>query len=292
MKKIIFAIMLLTISLSSFAAPSFNTKIPQPDYISNDWDGDGISNSEDPDDDNDGINDADDSMKFGQAGRNSTPDVIVHSFFANKISYLPGEKLRLTWYVDNIRSLNLYNKTSNIHLGDMKNNSSIEVSPSSDVIYEIDAETSKHQLRVYVYQENNRNCSNWSPEASTITNGQSFIQTRNCNINYSSEEPNVITENVNENKSEIGLLVSKECHTMEKWSYVWQAVEDRYNRIFDIRLYWKGVGLVHRLTKYGKNYTNKYFDVDGFRYSIGEFDYTYRKRSADDHFYGICREPI
>jgi hypothetical protein len=29
--------MLLTISLSYFTAPIFNTKIPQPNYISNDW---------------------------------------------------------------------------------------------------------------------------------------------------------------------------------------------------------------------------------------------------------------
>jgi hypothetical protein len=51
MKKIISTMMLLTISLSSFAEGIYKTKIPQLDYISNDWDGDRIINSEDTDDD-------------------------------------------------------------------------------------------------------------------------------------------------------------------------------------------------------------------------------------------------
>lgn len=43
MKKIISIILLSTISIGSFSEGVFNMQIPQPDYISNDWDGDGSS---------------------------------------------------------------------------------------------------------------------------------------------------------------------------------------------------------------------------------------------------------
>jgi hypothetical protein len=67
MKKINIAIVLTTISIGSFAEPTFNTKIPQPDFISVDWDGDGINNKDDTDDDNDGIDDNVDSNQFDRA---------------------------------------------------------------------------------------------------------------------------------------------------------------------------------------------------------------------------------
>jgi hypothetical protein len=65
MKKIIAITILATISLSSFAAVTFSVKIPQPDFISNDWDGDNIPNIDDTDDDNDGVDDVNDSTPFG-----------------------------------------------------------------------------------------------------------------------------------------------------------------------------------------------------------------------------------
>lgn len=65
MKKIISIILLSTISLGSFAEGIFNMQIPQPDFVSNDWDGDKIPNIDDPDDDNDGVDDVDDSTPFG-----------------------------------------------------------------------------------------------------------------------------------------------------------------------------------------------------------------------------------
>jgi alpha-tubulin suppressor-like RCC1 family protein len=75
MKKIISIILLSTLSLGSFAEGIFNTKIPQPDYVSNDWDG--LNNTDDPDDDNDGINDVDDSTQFGGQSGAFTPPPIV-----------------------------------------------------------------------------------------------------------------------------------------------------------------------------------------------------------------------
>jgi alpha-tubulin suppressor-like RCC1 family protein len=73
MKKIITIIILSIMSVNSFAEPIFNTKIPQPDYISNDWDGDGIINADDDDDDNDDILDINDSHPFGgKPGRSAS----------------------------------------------------------------------------------------------------------------------------------------------------------------------------------------------------------------------------
>jgi hypothetical protein len=78
MKKLIALITLTTLSLTSFAESTFRTKIPQPDYISNDWDGDRLINSEDLDDDNDGINDVDDSTPFGgKAGAFTPPPILA-----------------------------------------------------------------------------------------------------------------------------------------------------------------------------------------------------------------------
>jgi hypothetical protein len=74
MKKITALIILITLSLNSFAELKFYIKIPQPDYISNDWDGDGISNADDFDDDGDGVNDVDDSTPFGGKSGNAVED--------------------------------------------------------------------------------------------------------------------------------------------------------------------------------------------------------------------------
>lgn len=55
--------------------------MPQPNFISNDWDGDGKINSLDEDDDNDGIDDVDDSTPFrGRPGGESVveEEVVVN----------------------------------------------------------------------------------------------------------------------------------------------------------------------------------------------------------------------
>jgi hypothetical protein len=57
--------MIISISTGVMAQGVFNVSIPQPDYVSNDWDGDGEINSIDTDDDNDGILDINDSTPFG-----------------------------------------------------------------------------------------------------------------------------------------------------------------------------------------------------------------------------------
>jgi hypothetical protein len=86
MKKIILSIIILSISFSAVSQITFNISIPQPDFISNDWDNDGDPNSTDPDDDNDGINDEDDSNPFnisGQSSYSNTAPIAVISVVSN-----------------------------------------------------------------------------------------------------------------------------------------------------------------------------------------------------------------
>jgi hypothetical protein len=70
MKKILTIILSIVFMSSVYASVSgtnqFKYKIPQPDLITNDWDGDGDPNLTDPDDDNDGIPDTEDSIPFGK----------------------------------------------------------------------------------------------------------------------------------------------------------------------------------------------------------------------------------
>lgn len=70
-KNIILCLLISSSSLSALADGVFNMQIPQPDFISNDWDGDGIQNIEDIDDDNDGIDDVNDSSPFDLFGQSS-----------------------------------------------------------------------------------------------------------------------------------------------------------------------------------------------------------------------------
>lgn len=79
MKKIILSIIISSLSLSAFAVGVFNVQIPQPDFVSNDWDGDGIINSLDDNDDNDEYLDVDDSTPFGgtPGGSTTTPTIVT-----------------------------------------------------------------------------------------------------------------------------------------------------------------------------------------------------------------------
>ena len=72
MKKILLSIIISSVSLSALAEVIFNIQIPQPDFVSNDWDGDNIPNIDDPDDDNDGIYDVNDSTPFGNVSESVT----------------------------------------------------------------------------------------------------------------------------------------------------------------------------------------------------------------------------
>ena len=214
MKKIILSITISILGFStlSYADLNFRFSIPQPNFVSNDWDNDGQPNEIDPDDDNDGLNDTEDSIPFGRGGQSSTPDVTVNSFDANKNSYFSGETLTLSWNVDNIRSLNLYDDALlTNHLGDVTNQNSISVSPTGDMTYYLDTETGVSQVSIFEYQETNRSCNAWTPEASTITSGTTFTQTRNCTIDYSSNEPSTTSVSTTESQQALGTLVNMDC---------------------------------------------------------------------------------
>lgn len=101
MKKIIITIMISSISLLSMADSEFRISIPQPDFVSNDWDGDTIPNSIDPDDDNDGIDDEIDSDPFSFNGQNTVALAKIESFSSDSISINLGASVAFDWVVEN-----------------------------------------------------------------------------------------------------------------------------------------------------------------------------------------------
>jgi hypothetical protein len=204
MKKIILSILISTISTASFAVGVFNMTIPQPDFISNDWDNDGITNNLDPDDDNDGDDDDVDSTPFGMVGQNSTPNVTINNFNVDKVSYMESDTLTLSWDIDNIRSLNLYNQSGNEYLGDVTNQNYFNINPVGDVTYMLDTQPEQHFISVYQYYEDSRSCDNWTPEPSSVTKDLVFNQIRNCTIGYSSSEPSSISVVEEESQNSIG----------------------------------------------------------------------------------------
>lgn len=64
MKKIALTIMISFLTTASVAENVFNHQIPQPNLITNDWDGDGLTNDVDTDDDGDNIPDTEDDNPF------------------------------------------------------------------------------------------------------------------------------------------------------------------------------------------------------------------------------------
>jgi hypothetical protein len=289
MKKIILSIIISSISISALAGGVFNMQIPQPDFVSNDWDNDGDPNSTDPDDDNDGINDEIDSFPFGQSGQSSTPNVIVNSFSSDKISYFPNEDITLSWSIDNIRSLNIFDDillTS--HIADVTSQTSIVTSPIGDATYYLDFETGVSSIQVFEYKVDTTVCSDWSPDASTITSGQSFLQTRSCNVLYSSLEPNNNTIQVDESKSEIGTWNGEVCGGSSRtWGY--------YSISGDFvtpAISWNGNWLNNYATTMHKNsfsptdsYENYALILDNYRYWIKD------QKISGRNAWVVCKAP-
>jgi hypothetical protein len=222
MKKILLPIIISSLYNVAIADMTFNMSIPQPDYISNDWDNDGIINSEDNDDDNDGILDENDSNPFDHDGQSSTPNVIVKGFHTNKTSYFIDEDVTLSWNVDNIRSLSLYDDFSLSNLiSDVTDQSSILLNPIGDVTYYLDSETNISELSVYQFHETDKNCELWLPLPSTIGFGEYFDQNRECTLDFSSNEPATRQLTINEIQSSEGTLLDPVVNSFEstKLSY-------------------------------------------------------------------------
>lgn len=207
MIKIILSILISSISIGALASITYNISIPQPDFISSDWDNDGIPNKEDNDDDNDGILDENDESPFDHTGQNSTPDVIVGGFHINKTSYFENEELTLTWNVDNVRSLTLFDNFSLLVDVTDDVDSTFVVSPYGDVIYSLDSETSVSEVSAYQFSETDRNCEAWTPLPSTVTFGEYFDQNRDCVVDFSSNEPSTAQITINEVQPSEGTLL-------------------------------------------------------------------------------------
>lgn len=183
MKIIITITTLLSILTMSVYAESssgvFNFKIPQLDIISNDWDGDGIPNSQDNDDDNDGIDDVDDSLPFGHNGKNSSSLIIFNSFTSDKSDISSGDTINLSWDIDNKQNLNIYTDSNLIELvQDVSDLNSLELSPSETTTYYLDYGAGIADITIEVLQVP-------SAEGSSYTVYTSVLGTSIGNVSFS-----------------------------------------------------------------------------------------------------------
>jgi hypothetical protein len=152
MKKILILVMFSSIASVSFSESRFNFSIPQPDMISNDWDGDGKINSLDEDDDGDGILDINDETPFG-----NPKDVItieeasgIASFASDVSEIFLGQTVNFSWSIDETSNLTLYGG-SLPNLGyDVTGLNSATDSPIGDTTYILYSNTGNKSVDVGV----------------------------------------------------------------------------------------------------------------------------------------------
>jgi hypothetical protein len=196
-------IALLTLSLNSFSEGIFKKKIKFPIKITNDWDSDGVINSNDPDDDNDGINDVNDRKPFGKIIKRERiiEEVYVIGFYTDKESYFKNEDVILSWEIENPRSLNLYSDVNmSVFVEDVTSKNSVVVNPVGDVTYYLDAEKSVSNVSVYEYTLVSKSCALWLPLPVIENAHLAYQQTRLCNLYYSSQEPKNTIETILETR--------------------------------------------------------------------------------------------
>lgn len=139
MKKLITIILFSTLSLSALSQGIFNSQIPQPNFISNDWDGDGNPNTTDPDDDNDGIADEDDSLPFGSNGQSSASPISFLSFNVDKYTIYSCQSAKLTWNVNNSQDMFIYrNGDKSDVVADVTGLTELSVNPTEYTEYYLD----------------------------------------------------------------------------------------------------------------------------------------------------------
>jgi hypothetical protein len=114
MKKKIIKILTIGSLLSAASIVSSDTnfryKIPQPSQITQDYDGDNIPNNYDPDDDNDGIIDENDSTPFGQPNAASSTPLVsgITSFTSDVSTIFAGQTVNFSWSIDKPSNLTLF----------------------------------------------------------------------------------------------------------------------------------------------------------------------------------------
>lgn len=149
-------ISLLTLSMLtaeiSMAGGIFNFPIPQPNKISNDFDGDGQPNTIDPDDDNDGILDEEDSVQFGRerAGESvaENGNSGIDSFSINKETIFNGDPVNLSWSISDLSNLTLFG--GNFNREDVSGTNSITDHPSESTRYQLFTGTGSMHVDVTV----------------------------------------------------------------------------------------------------------------------------------------------
>lgn len=202
MKKSIITATILLVAMSSSALEVYRMKIPNN------------SNMEiKPKENNSNEND-DESIDFGGIGGGSiTPPqptgATINSFTANPVSYFNWENVILSWNVNNAGDLNIYddNLLTN-HIANVSGMSSYSINPTGDNEYYLDAIQDTSSVRVYEYIEQNRVCDLWTPDESTVGEGLSFNQTRDCTVDYASSEPSTRTINSTEERVSTGTMVA------------------------------------------------------------------------------------
>jgi hypothetical protein len=300
MKKILLSIIISSVSLSALASVTFNVKIPQPDFISSDWDNDGLSNKIDDDDDGDGIKDVDDSSHFSKAGRNSTPSLIFNDFTSNKITIDPNESFNLSWSFENPRKLSLYDDLDKNNLiSDVTGLNSLSINNvTSDKTFYLDYMTDTASFNIFTWQFNGKSCGSYSPLASTVDSGNSFTQYRTCTNNYVSGQPNSKSINSRESRQSVGTKSITECKISTKHKVQFFNKDNSGNPwVIKVKIQWNSDGPIYEEDRYFGNSdsirtkaSTYKFNINGYTYYANNSTYSTAGYPNRIHSFKVCRK--
>jgi hypothetical protein len=150
------------------------------------------------------------------------PDIEFNSFSPEKITIEPGDNVLLEWNINKAKSIQLYSdEAQTVLVSDVTNSNSYQINNiQNDSTYYLDYGPNTVKADVFVWNlDNLSNCSTWLPDANTINNGQNFTQTRSCDYNYSSNEPDSKTERVATSRVTTGTKVT--CNYSHSGSGTW-----------------------------------------------------------------------
>lgn len=184
MKKILILVMFSGIASISFSEGRFNFPIPQPDMISNDYDGDGKINSIDEDDDGDGILDINDDIPFGRPSSDSKieEESGITSFTTDMSEIFLGQSVNFSWNIERATNLTLFGGSIDNFGSDVTGLNSTTDSPIEDTTYTLYSDTGNKSVDVDVLPEpvvNDFAINNLSSGAIEITSGNSVNITWN-----------------------------------------------------------------------------------------------------------------
>lgn len=209
MNKILIFFVLSVSTISSFASTFnvFKISIINPSKITSDWDGDGLANDIDPDDDNDGIIDSEDTEPFSVPTKSEIITPEITGFIANPVSYFLNDNVLLSWNINNETETKLYDDDLLTNqIADVTGLTEFTVTPIGDKNYYLDAVGDTKSVSVFQYKEDSISCTNWSPDESNYNIGVNFTQSRVCTVYYSSNEPSTKSINNTEYRTATGTM--------------------------------------------------------------------------------------